>query len=91
MGIDAKHSTQDVIEPIAVAKRRWGDRVGLLGGIDVDFLTRAQPDDVHSYVHDILDACMPGGGFTLGVGNWVADTIPTDNYLAVHAESRSFL
>ena len=25
--IDAKHSTQDVVEPMAVSKRRWGDRV----------------------------------------------------------------
>ena len=91
VGIDAKHSTQDVIEPITVAKQRWGDRVGLLGGIDVDFLTRAHPDDVSPYVRNILDTCMPGGGFALGVGNWVADTIPTENYLAVYAEARSFV
>lgn len=91
VGIDAKHSTQDAIEPITVAKQRWGERVGLLGGIDVDFLTRAQPDDVRPYVRNILDACMPGGEFALGVGNLGADTIPTENYLAVHAEARSFV
>ena len=90
VGIDARHSTQDVIEPIAVAKHRWGRRVALLGGVDVDFITRARPEDVGPYIRKILDACVPGGGFALGVGNWVADSIPVENYLAMLEEARRF-
>jgi len=90
VGIDAHHSTQDVVLPIAESKRRWGARVALLGGIDVDFLTRARVEQVRPYVRRILDACVPGGGFALGVGNWVADSIPVDNYLAVLEEARSY-
>ena len=90
VGIDAKHSTQDVIEPITVSKERWGKRVGLLGGVDVDFITRAQPKDMKNYVRNILDTCVPGGGYALGVGNWVADSIPFENYLTMLTQARCF-
>jgi uroporphyrinogen decarboxylase len=90
VGIDAKHSTQDVIEPYSVSKKRWGSRVALLGGVDVDFITRSTTDEVKEYTYNLLDACVPGGGFAIGVGNWVADTIPFENYLALLEAARSW-
>jgi uroporphyrinogen decarboxylase len=90
VGVDAHHSTQDVVMPIAEAKRRWGRRLTLLGGIDVDFLTRAPVEQVRPYVRNILEQCAPGGGFALGVGNWVAASMPLKNYLAVLEETRTW-
>lgn len=90
VGIDAKHSTQDVIESIITSKQRWGDRIALLGGVDVDFITRKSPSQVEDYTRDILDHCGTAGGFALGVGNWVADSIPLENYLAMHVAARKF-
>ena len=90
VGIDAKHSTQDVIEPITAEKKRLGHRVALLGGVDVDFITRSDPQRVRAYTRKTLEACLPGGGFSFGVGNWVADSIPLENYLAMIDEARSF-
>lgn len=91
VGIDARHSTQDVIEPMTVSKQRWGDRVALLGGVDVDFITRTRPEQVREYCREILEVCVPGGGFAFGVGNWVADTIPFENYLAMLETARTFM
>ena len=91
VGIDARHSTQDVVEPIAVGKARWGGRIALLGGVDVDVITRARPDQMGPYVREILEVCVPGGGFAFGVGNWVADTIPFENYLAMLEAARTFM
>jgi uroporphyrinogen decarboxylase len=88
--IDAKHSFEDVIEPVTKAKVRFGDRIGLLGGIDVDFLCRASEDEVRQRVRDTLDICMPGGGYCLGTGNSVANYIPLDNYLAMLDEGRRY-
>jgi uroporphyrinogen decarboxylase len=88
--IDAEHSTQDVIEPITTTKRRWGSRVALLGGVDVDFITRAQPNQVPAYTRNILNACTEGGGFALGIGNSVVNSIPIENYVAMLAEARCF-
>jgi uroporphyrinogen decarboxylase len=86
--IDARHSFEDTIEPVTVAKQRYGQRIALLGGIDMDFLCRATEQQVRSRVRETLDQCMPGGGYCLGTGNSVANYIPLDNYLAMLDEGR---
>jgi len=88
--IDAKHSFEDAIEPVTEAKRRYGHRIALLGGIDMDFLCRADEDSVRRSVRETLEACMPGGGYCLGTGNSVANYVPVDNYLAMLDEGRRF-
>ncbi len=87
--IDAKHSFEDVIEPVTETKRKYGDRIALLGGIDVDFLCRATEGQVRRRVRQTLEACMPTG-YCLGTGNSVANYIPVDNYLAMLDEGRRF-
>jgi uroporphyrinogen decarboxylase len=90
VGIDAKHSFEDVIEGVIEAKREYGDRIALLGGIDVDFLCRADKEQIRERVRSTLASCMPGGGYCLGTGNSVANYIPIDNYLAMLDEGRRF-
>jgi uroporphyrinogen decarboxylase len=91
VGIDAKHSFEDTFETVIEAKRTYGDRIALLGGIDVDFLCRADETAIRRRVRETLDACMPGGGYVLGTGNSVANYIPVDNYLAMLDEGRRFM
>jgi len=81
--LDAKHSFEDTIEDVRDAKRRYGRRIALLGGIDMDFLCRADAAAIRKRVRDTLDVCMPGGGYCLGTGNTAANYIPLDNYLAM--------
>jgi uroporphyrinogen decarboxylase len=88
--LDALHSWEDVIEPITDAKRAYGDRLSLLGGIDVDLLTRGTEEQVRARVREVVKVCQPGGGFCLGSGNSVANYIPVDNYLAMLDEGRRF-
>ena len=90
VGIDAKHSFEDTIEDVVDVKERYGDRIAVLGGIDVDFLCRASESEIRERVRNTLDACMPGGGYCLGSGNSVANYIPVDNYLAMLDEGRKF-
>ena len=89
--IDAKHSTHDVVEPITEEKKRIGNRVALLGGVDVDFITTAQPERIRKYTQNILKNCQPDGAFSFGIGNWVADSIPLENYLTMLDEARKFI
>ncbi len=86
--IDAVHSWEDKIESIIDAKRSYGDRMSLLGGIDVDFLCRADEAAIRRRVRDTVAACQPGGGFCLGSGNTVANYIPLQNYLTMLDEGR---
>lgn len=88
--IDARHSFEDVIEPVIEAKRRYGDRIALLGGIDLDFLCRADEAAIRRRVRETLDICHPGGGYCLGTGNSVANYVPLDHYLAMLDEGRRY-
>ncbi len=88
--IDAKHSFEDTIESVIDVKQTYGREIALLGGIDVDFLCRADEAAVRQRVRDTLDACLPGGGYVLGTGNSVANYIPLDNYLAMLDEGRRY-
>ena len=88
--IDAKHSFEDTIESVISAKEQYGERIALIGGIDVDFLCRASGEQVRQRVRATLEQCMPGGGYCLGTGNSVANYIPLDNYLAMIDEGRRF-
>lgn len=89
--IDAKHSFEDAILEITAAKERYGRRIALLGGIDVDFLCRAGEAQIRRRVRGTLQKCMVGGGYCLGTGNSVANYIPLDNYLAMLDEGRRFV
>jgi uroporphyrinogen decarboxylase len=88
--IDAKHSFEDAIRPMAESKRLWGEKIGLIGGVDVDFLCRADEPAIRQYVRDTLAACLSGGGYALGTGNSVANYIPLDNYLVMLDEGRKY-
>jgi uroporphyrinogen decarboxylase len=88
VGIDAKHSFEDNVLPVTEAKRRYGARLSLLGGVDVDILARANEATIRARTREILDVCQSGGGYCLGSGNWVTDYVPIDNYLAMLDEAR---
>jgi uroporphyrinogen decarboxylase len=90
VGIDGKHSFEDTIEDVRQLKPIYGDRMALLGGIDVDFLCRAPEPAIRERVRDTLEVCMPGGGYCLGTGNSVANYIPLNNYLAMMDEGRKY-
>lgn len=90
VGIDAKHSFEDTIEPVTGFYARYGGRIAVLGGIDMDFLCRADAAAVRKRTRDTLEQCFPGGGYVLGTGNSVANYIPVDNYLAMLDEGRKF-
>jgi uroporphyrinogen decarboxylase len=88
--IDGKHSFEDTIENVVDVKRAYGDRVALLGGIDVDFLCRADEAQIRRRVRETLEACHPGGGYCLGTGNSVANYVPLESYLAMLDEGRRY-
>ena len=86
--IDAFHSFQDSIMPVAEFKSRYGHRVAALGGVDMDKLARLDEPNLRTYVQGILDQCMPGGRFALGAGNTVANYVPLQNYFVLLDEAR---
>ncbi len=90
VGIDALHSFQDKITPIEEMHRRYGDRISLLGGVDVDLLARGSTDEVRARTRQILEACTPAGGIMIGSGNSVTNYCKIENYYAMIDETRKW-
>jgi len=89
--IDAKHSFEDTIMPVTEAKKRYGDRIAILGGIDIDFLCRSSEQAIRKRVRDTLEICTVNNGYCLGTGNTVANYIPLNNYLTMLDEGRKYI
>ena len=84
--IDAKHSFEDIILPVADFKKQYGNRVTPLGGLDVDFICRRSHDEIRKYVRQIIEACCHDGYWALGTGNSLPDYMPVENYIVALEE-----
>lgn len=87
VGIDAKHSFENAILPAPEFQARHGDRVGVLGGLDVDILARGSPEEVRAETRALIEACHPRGRFCIGSGNSIPSYIPVPNYLSMLDEA----
>ncbi len=54
VGIDGKHSVEDAILPVTEAKGRYGDKIALLGGIDMDLLCRSDESKIRRWMRETL-------------------------------------
>jgi uroporphyrinogen decarboxylase len=87
-GIDAKHSFEDQILPVAEFKRQYGTRITALGGLDVDFICRADEAALRAYTRKAVEDCWADRYWALGTGNSLTDYMPVRNYLTVVDEAR---
>lgn len=79
---DAKHSWEDTICPVEKGWQQWGDRIAILGGIDMDFLVRSTPEAIRNRSIEMLK--LTGSkGYALGSGNSIPAFVPFENYLAM--------
>ena len=85
-GFDAKHSFEDIIEPVWEAKDRYGDRIALMGGFDMDKICRFSTGKVKEHTRILIDRCSAFGGWSLGTGNSVANYVNIENFLIMLEE-----
>jgi uroporphyrinogen decarboxylase len=84
LGIGAKHSNEDAIAPFETWIERYGGRIGLLGGIDVDFLCQKKPEEIFEIVLERGRRYRDlSKGFALGSGNSIPNYVPPEGYLAM--------
>jgi uroporphyrinogen decarboxylase len=84
LGIDAKHSNEDAIAPYERWIEQYSDRIGLLGGIDLDLLCQEPPDKVYDLVRERGRRYRAmARGYALGSGNSIPDYVPVEGYLAM--------
>lgn len=87
-GVDAKHSFEDVILPVADFKRQYGDRITALGGLDVDVICRATQEELKAYTRKHVEECFADGFWALGTGNSLTNYMPVENYILILEEGR---
>jgi len=83
MKFDGRHSYEDKIMPVEDAYEKYQNRIAILGGIDVDFICKATPDEVYTRSKAMLERTSDRGGFALGTGNSVPEYMPDPNFFAL--------
>lgn len=84
MGYDGKHSFEDNICAVEESYKKWGSRIAILGGIDVNFLVEKSPEEIKARCAALLDLTQ-NTAYALGSGNSIADYVPLKSYLAMQS------
>jgi uroporphyrinogen decarboxylase len=89
VGIDGKHSFEDAIMPAEEFQARYGDRIAVLGGVDLNILGAGSPDDVRRRTRELIEVCGGRGRYAVGSGNSIPSYVPVENYIAMVDEAIS--
>jgi uroporphyrinogen decarboxylase len=81
MGMDALHPWEPKAMSIAEGKKRIGNRIGLIGNIDlIHTLPFGTEREIISEVRQRIRECGYGGGYGLGSANTVTRYVPVENF-----------
>ena len=80
---DGKHSYEDNIVPVEDFYEIWGSRIAIMGGIDLNFICKSNPDQIKERCKAMLQRSSVRGGYALGTGNSVPSYVPDENYFAM--------
>lgn len=90
LGIAGMHPFEKEAMDIVAVKRRYGDRLCVLGNVDLNILGMGTPRDVETEVRHLIDHVGPGGGYILSSGNSLAAYVRPENARAMSAAVRAF-
>ncbi len=82
-GVNGLHPIQPNAMNIQCVKKQIGDKLCLLGNIDMDVLARGSSQEIEELVKRNLKEIAPGGGYVVGSSNSVPEYIPVENYNAM--------
>ncbi len=64
-------------------QQAWGDRIALVGNIDVDLLSRGTAKEVTSATESLVRRMAPRGGYVLSSGNTITASVKPENFRAM--------
>lgn len=89
-GIDALHPIEPKAMDIVEVKNRFGDKLCLIGNIDVDLLARGTKEEVKKNVLFNIENVGMNGGYCVGSGNSIPEYVNIENYIAMIETAKSF-
>lgn len=89
-GVDAVGPLEpDAGNDLPALQEQWGDRVALIGNVDVDVLCRGSRNDVEAVTQDLVQALARRGGHVLSSGNTITAAVKPENFLAMIESARN--
>lgn len=83
-GVNAIHPVQPRCNDIYAIKKRWGDRLALVGNISIEgVLAFGTPEEVRDDTREHIDRLGGDGGYVVGSSHSIVDAIPKENYFAM--------
>ncbi|NBC29196.1 MAG: hypothetical protein GVY29_04300, partial [Spirochaetes bacterium] len=70
-------------------QRRWGDRVAVLGNVDVDLLSRGSAAEVRATTENLVRSLTPKAGHLLSSGNTITSSVQPENFRAMIEAGRA--
>lgn len=89
-GIDALHPIEPKAMDIVDVKNRFGDKLCLIGNIDVDLLARGTKEEVKKNVLFNIENVGMNGGYCVGSGNSIPEYVNIENYIVMIETAKSF-
>ncbi len=89
-GVDALHPIEPKAMALAEVKQKYGDRLCLIGHVDVDLLARGTPEQVREKVRQNIETAGYNGGYMVGSGNSIPDYVKFENYMAMLQAAKEF-
>jgi uroporphyrinogen decarboxylase len=83
LGIVGLHPNEKGAVDIRRMKKQYGDRICLLGNVDLNLLGLGSPEQVDREVYELIRDVGPGGGYVLTSGNSLAGYLQPSNVLAM--------
>lgn len=90
LGIAGLHPIEKGAMDIRAIKARYGERLCLLGNVDLNILTLGSPEDVRAEVRALIHDVGPGGGYIVTSGNSLASYVKPENAIALSEAVREY-
>ncbi len=90
VGIAAIHPVEPAAMDIRQVKRTYGDRLCLIGNVDMNLLSLGTADEVEETVRGLIYDLAPGGGYIVSSGNSLAHYCRPENVLAMSGAVRRY-
>jgi len=89
-GVDAIHPIEPKAMDINQVKARYGDKLALIGNIDMHLLALGTREQVREEVRQRIRDLAPGGGYAVGANPGVAYYVRPENYEAMRRAAFEF-
>ena len=90
LGICGVHPLEKGAMDVAAVKREYGDRICLLGNVDLNILTMGTPAETEREVYELIHTAGPGGGYIASSGNSLAGYLQPQNVRALTAAVQKY-